>query len=366
VNIIRHFRNYTVLTTLVLSSGAFADLPTGDVVIEGDGTFPLANHNEIVEKLSAVDLEQTQNYTFELSGQTSVHLKFKKEHDTSGTFATRNEATNANTEIAYFNLARVLGVEKVFRATVPYTLESRGIATFRSLIQAAHFTGMRAQNARNIMTETSNNPNELQGCIKEKKQGEDVTIDSLADDNHPAMAHALFQDLKASNPKPVDGRYTFSEHYWAPRAKVARQYSLLMMMDTVFGQWDRYSGGNVVFRIVDDNTKEIELYSTDNGGADFWNSTSWAQKQASWFSRYDRNAIDALKGVYSFLTGRATSLRSVRMEKVWTDPKEFVVDMGLYYEKRPEQYVRELANNIGVLLKAVEANYNRYGEAVFF
>ncbi len=350
------------------NAGNIGNLPSGDVVLVGDGSFPLAEVQTAVTKLKTVNLEEVENYTFELSGQTSVNLKFDREGGTDGGFVTRNSAANPNTEVSYYNLASILGIDQIVRGAIPYTLGPRGIATFRSLIANTQFRGMRSRNATTILQATSENPRELKGCLREKKKGEDVAMNSLVDvsNNRPQLAHMLFKDINAANPVPTEGTYNFREGYTANRLKVAQQYSNLMTLDAVFGQWDRYSGGNVVFRIVDDVSKEVEVYSTDNGGADFWNTTKWAEKQVSWFSRYDRKTIEQLKGLYAFLSGRATSLTSERLDKTWTDPKVFVVDLGLYYERRPEQYVRELTNNLAVLLKAVESNYARYGEAIFF
>jgi len=352
--------------------GGAGATPTGDLVILGDGAYPRANHAEKVEKLKSVNFENTSNYSFELAGQTSVNLKGKAltEGQTSGTFVTRNEAANANVEIAYFNLARILGVDNLFRATVPYKLGPHGCATFKAEIGNPDSLpgAMKRKNARNILAMINSNPNELKGCLREKKNGETVAINSLASTaNNRPSTHALLQDLQASAAKPADGRYTFSEGYWGPKAKLAQQYSIMMTFDTVFGQWDRYSGSNIVFRIVDENTKEIEVYSSDNGGADFWNTTSWAQKQASWFGKYDRKVIEGLRSIYAFLKGQSSSLRAERLGKTYTNVDEFIVDLGLYYEKRPSQYAAELAANIKVLLTAVEANKARYGEdRVFF
>lgn len=350
------------------NAGNIGNLPSGDIVLLGDGAFPLANVQAAVTKLNTVNLEEVESYTFELSGQTSVNLKFNREGGTDGGFVTRNSAANPNTEIAYYNLASILGVDQIVRGAIPYTLGPRGIATFRTLISNTRFRGMRARNATTILETTRANPRELKGCLREKKKSDDVAMNSLVDvsNNRPQLAHSLFKDLNAANPVPTEGTYNFREGYQGSRVKVAQQYSNLMTLDAVFGQWDRYSGGNVVFRIVNEETKEVEVYSTDNGGADFWNTTKWAEKQVSWFSRYDRKTIEQLKGLYAFLSGRATSLTSERLEKTWTDPKVFVTDLGLYYERRPEQYVRELTDNLAVLLKAVESNYARYGEAVFF
>ncbi|MEZ4815238.1 MAG: hypothetical protein R3A80_08560 [Bdellovibrionota bacterium] len=381
-----------LLTVLISSSLLFANPPerpaaggqpqggqqSGDLVIGGEGIWPRANHISQVEDLKAVDLEQVDQFNFELAGQTSVNLSAKKrDNSVKVSFVTRNEAANANSEIAYFNLARILGVDKLFRAAVPYTLGRNASRTFAALIERGSFRGMRAKNATEIAERLQSNS--LKGCLKEKKRGQAVVVNEISSDNAPKLRYQLISDLQANNPQPSDNNKTSMRgitknergsqvgiDVWAPRATIARQYSILMTLDAVFGQWDRYSGSNIGFRLKKDTqNNEVEVYSTDNGGADFW-GTKWTLRQASWFSRYDKQVILDLQKIYSFLSGQARSLRSERLQKTWTDPEEFVVDLGLYYEASPASYVKNLTKNLGAFLAVVERNVSSAGEARAF
>lgn len=356
----------TAVSALVVFSGFSQER------LDPTGGYVRSDSNVKREQLFAVDLENSSNYNYEISGTSSVNMKFKpKSSGTAGSFVTRNEAANPNTEIAYSRLAEMMGVDQLFRIAVPYKLKSVGVSIFQDLIENGLSNGkihgkMRVDNAHNILGKMNSNPSSLLGCLKEKS-GDTYAADVLANGTTPNSRHPLFADLQAKYPKPTNGNYNLGNGYWTDRAKGAREYSILFTFDVIFGQWDRYSGGNITYKIVD-GTKEVKLFSTDNGGADYWgNSVSWGQKQAGWFSRYDQTLINNLRVLDRFLSGEMKSLTVAAFGKTYSDPRELMVDMGLYSELTPDQYLRAFTRHLQLLLNKVDENVDSYGEeAVFF
>jgi hypothetical protein len=139
--------------------------------------------------------------------------------------------------------------------------------------------------------------------------------------------------------------------------ELAREYSVIMTLDSVFEQWDRYSGGNVV--IYNDKDGKAHFYATDNGGADFSETPSWTERNLGWFSRYDRKVIAKLREIYDFLGNPLSGYLG------YTDANKFIVDLGLYFELTPEVYVERIRRNIGLLLKKVQAVEAKYGPKAY-
>ncbi len=325
------------------------------------------------------DLEGSDISFPELSGSTSINLKVDRaatqeemEKDKAegkpadvtkslGSFVARNGAANPNTEIAYFNLAAILGWDHIYRPAARYELGSKAIAGFQRLIAKTTIKGtQRLENKAKILAAMKTPP--LKGTLKAKKISGDVSVDAMANtgaapNGAPASGHPIIKALQVGNPFPSSGtQVTLKAGYVNDARTLAQEYSVIMMLDTVFQQWDRYSGGNIV--IYKDKDGKAHFYATDNGGADLGKTTSWTERNAGWFSRYDKKAVLGLRKVHAFLSNP-----SGNPLLGYTDAEKFVEDLGLYFELSRPLYVERLRRNIGILLAKVDAVVAKHGES---
>ncbi len=201
-----------------------------------------------------------------------------------------------------------------------------GSKALKSLIDSAHIGGQqRLANKANILKAIQSGM-PLKGCVKAKKDDTNATLDEIANthaspNGAPNLQHPIMRLLQASAPQPVQGKtVTLKNGYVGDELELAREFSMIMLIDAVTQQWDRYSGGNVVIR--KDDQGHAHFYATDNGGADI--ASSWSPRNLSWFSRFDRSAVQKLTDIKKFLDAPATGYLG------YTDPKVFVVDLGFY------------------------------------
>ena len=323
------------------------------------------------------DLDEPQFKFNELSGSTSINLKVDREIDPSkadpaepadilkshGSFVPRNGAANPNTEIAYFNLAAILGWDRIYRPAIRYELGKRASGEFRRLIESTPIRGtLRLDNKKRILAAIS--AGAVPGALKAKKHDLNTSVDEMANtgaapNGAPNAAHPIIMALQAGNPVPDKTKILeLKAGYKNNTYDLAREYSVIMLLDAVFQQWDRYSGGNVVIFKGEDGV--AHFYATDNGGADIARGTAWTERNLGWFSRYDRKTVEGLRKLHQFLDKPAEN-----PYLGYTDPKQFVVDLGLYFELTPEIYVERLRRNLGLVMDRIAAVEKEYGNKAF-
>jgi len=174
---------------------------------------------------------------------------------------------------------------------------------------------------------------------------------SAAGNGAPRSSSSVIEALQVDHPQPKGGVTLDLVHGYAGDAlQLAREFSVIMTLDIIFRQWDRYSGGNVV--IAKDDAGVAHFYATDNGGADV---SSRLDRNIALFSRYDHRTIDGLKAVLAFLKNPASGFLG------YTDAEAFVVDLGLYRQHAPADYVNRLKSNLDVFLQHVSGVESRHG-----
>ena len=171
--------------------------------------------------------------------------------------------------------------------------------------------------------------------------------------------YPFLKALSASEAQPRKGeKNTILKDYIGDEYELSKVFSQQLTLDVMFGQYDRFSGGNII--IEKDEEGVAHFISSDNGGADVVVSKSISEKVARMFSRYDRNLIAVMKDLNHFLKGGKPEFYG------YTSPQTFVVDLGLYYRFTPERYVKALIENTDALLNAVNENHKKYGEQIYF
>ena len=327
------------------------------------GTALSAVTRDWMKKWRGMDLDSAEYEFKELSGSTSINMKIRKIDRTDpqgyksrGTFVPLNGAANPDTEISYFNLAAILGYDSVFRPTARYELGPKASAALETLIEHTPIHGSdRVENKGNILREiASGKP--LRGCVKAKKLDSARAYDEMVNPSAPGngaprSSNPVIKSLQVENAQPQSGVTLDLGHgYKGDAIQLAREFSVIMTLDVIFRQWDRYSGGNVV--IAKDDAGVAHYYATDNGGADV---SSRLDRNIGLFSRYDRRTIDGLKALSAFLKNPATGFLG------YTDAETFVVDLGLYRQHPPADYVDRLKSNLDFLLQHVSGAEARHG-----
>jgi len=318
-----------------------------------------------MQKWQGMDADASE-YSFpELLGSTSVILKIQKSDpvdpknsDSHGSFLPRNDSGNPYVETAYFNLSAILGRDHLFRVAAPYYLGPRAMKAFENLLKTTTITDAnRIENKKKVLAMIATGQ-ALKGCLKAKKPASYMEFDGMGTGG-PATSHPVIQALQAFNPKPVAGQsIVLMSGYTGDLLELSKEYSVIMILDSIFQQWDRYSGGNVGLQKSKDG--RAHFYFSDNGGADFMNSTSVVEKNLARFSRYDRDLVEKLRAISEFLDHPSREFLD------YSDPQAFVVDLGLYSELTPVLYLERFQRNLKMVLAHIDANISRYGEKAYF
>jgi hypothetical protein len=367
----------TALSIAFASGFAASAAPVSDIqgypileALQAKGQTLAPDTLDWMKKWKGMNLDDSASYQFkELSGSTSINMKIEK-IDTSdpkgyksrGSFIPRNSSANPDVEIGAFQFSALMGFDSIYRTAAPYELGPVGSKALKALIESAHIGNrQRLENKANILRAIQSGM-PLKGCVKAKKDDTNATLDEIANthaapNGAPNQNHPIMRLLQASAPQPVQGKnITLKSGYVGDELQLAREYSVIMLIDAVTQQWDRYSGGNVIIR--KDDQGHAHFYATDNGGADI--ASSWSARNLNWFSRFDRSAVQKLADIKRFLDAPATGYLG------YTDPKVFVVDLGFYSLMGADVYVARLTRNLGLVLDYVKATETRFGSAAYF
>lgn len=342
--------------------------------LKNDGIEISKQSSKWLKRYDGINLEDLNTFQFkEISGTTSINLKIQKIDSTDskgyksyGSFVPLNSSANPNAEIAYFNLALITGVDFMFRPTIRYELGQIASQEFKKVILSSTIKGEnRNENKTNILKRIDTNQS-LKGCIKAKKSDFAIGYDEIIKPttffnrlggmkaNHPLAKLIQAKNAQPSKEKQLELKSKYSNSEF----QLAREFSILLTFDAIFGQYDRFSGGNVVIELDDEN--KAHILASDNGGAEITDSLPNAKANSKIFSRYDKKLIEKLKTLNRFLKGEEVTFLN------YTNPEEFVVDLGLYFIKNPSEYVKALKSNLGHFLNVVHENEERYGQDIYF
>lgn len=351
----------TVILSSALTNNVHADtIQTFPILekLQSQGR-PLAQETiKWMNRWRGVNLDDPSFIMNTLSGGTSVYLKIQKPDSTTadgykayGIFGSSNGSNNPYSELAYFNLAAILGYDYIFRPNVRYSLGPRGSQAFKSLLEKADITEeLRLKNKIRVLQDiTSGKP--LKGSIKAHKLSSNIAYNDIADrqafpNGLPKISNPIITALQATHTQPSPYKQLeLIKGYKNNSLQFAREYSVIMTLDVIFQQWDRYSGDNVV--LAKDKAGAAHFYSTDNGGATLEKDPSQVLLNLKQFNRYDRKTIYQLKLLYNFLINPARGFLGYK------NAEAFVVDLGLYDDLKPSEYVAILKRNLRLLLNQV-------------
>jgi hypothetical protein len=360
----------TAILGVTLTHNAYADTIKTFPILErlkSQGK-PLATETtKWMGRWRGIDLDNPAFKLDELSGSTSVYLKIRKP-DASvkdgsiayGTFASQSGSSSPYSEIAYLNLAAILGHDALFRPAVRYALGARARQAFKLLLDNTVIPkGDRLDNKNWVLRDIATGK-PLKGCLKAKKLNTYMAYDAIADikNDLPRKTNPIIAALQAGNAQPkANQNLVLLPGYNANLLQLAREYSIIMTLYVIFQQWDRYSGANVV--LATDKTGIAHFYSTDNGGATLDKDPAQVLLNLKTFSRYDRKTIQQLKALYGFLVTPSKGFLSYK------NAETFVVDLGLYSGLKPAEYAVILKQNLRLLLNQVAKVERQFGNKAY-
>lgn len=311
-----------------------------------------------------LNLEDDKRFVFHpKTGGTSIGFKVSRpDKRKSGLFLPENSATHLEGEVVSYRLSRFLGVSEIYNPVSYYTLGPNGIRRFSEMLRSNERNSSRRKNTKSIKNKIGASPQELLGVFKFRHKRESQPVDALAR-NGLNTRHSFVAFLHGDGPMPAEQMRTFKgvipdkPDYPSPFEKeriLAAQFSTILVLDALCGQWDRFSGGNIEVYAHKDG--RLQFIARDNGGANLnWGSAgrNWYRKYLRWVTRFDPNLIAELRLLHDFLSGSRTEYKGYLFKS------ELEEDMGFISSRSFKEFQWRLTDFLERNLPACEKKYGR-------
>lgn len=256
--------------------------------------------------MSALDLN-AGGVVFEYkSSGTSVGIKVDQDGKSIGKFVPENSATNVEGQVVAYQLARFLYMSELVMPSDYYLLRGSGAAKFKSMLQGHSQTNKWRRLNREDVLAKLNRDGEIPGVFTPHTKFKSPEVQGLADDGSNTInrSHPIAQWIRAEGPMPStrqmslkgvknnEGRVPVESEI-----ELARQFSEIMVLDILTGQWDRWSGGNVEAGYDGDR---VFFWSRDNGGSSI-NGGGVLKKYSSIVTRFTPEQVERLKALAAAL-----------------------------------------------------------------
>jgi hypothetical protein len=283
---------------------------------------------------------------------------------TDRSFVPTNPSSIPEAEVVAYRLSRFLGVSRLTYPVDYYRLGPKATATFKAMVTATkEIDPDRIDNRNLVLAELKSNPTAILGIYRIKPKTKMFTASALGSEGELNRNTSLAAALQAAGRMPDDqlmplagikgGQPGFPAMPTERRIELARQLSTIFVLDSLFGQWDRFWNN---LEASGDKNGRLKLIARDNGGATLNN---WDSRSAydGWVSRFDRELIDKLTALNAFLKGNAPQFAGYTSIASWTDAVGFMDPSSI--EVFTMKLSRLIDTRIPVLMK-------RYGDNVFF
>jgi len=272
------------------------------------------NDKEFDRVIVGLNLEDDRRFVFhpKTSG-TSIGFKVSRpDKRKSGLFLPENSATHLEGEVVSYRLSRFLGVSEIYNPVGYYTLGPKGVRRFSELLRSNERNFNRRKNTKSVKGKIATSPDEMLGIYKFRHKRESQSVDALAR-NGLNTRHSFVALIRGDGPMPAERKRTFKgvipdkPDYPSPFEQeriLAAQFSTILVLDALCGQWDRFSGGNIEVYAHKDG--RLQFIARDNGGANLnWGSAgrNWYRKYVRWVTRFDPQLIAELRLLHDFLKG---------------------------------------------------------------
>lgn len=287
---------------------------------------------QFAELLASLNLENSTitttdddkgKYFFEYKANASsvgikVHLvEFKKDKlnlDQIGKWIPENESNLVEPQVFAYNLGRFLNMSELVVPATYYKMGPKGLSLFLPMLKCETENGLHQKNCIQIRNQLQKNPNSMLGAFIEHVKGEqeiadltiinDSNINGVLNPNHPI---AKFINAKEAMPsankqmhlgvefKIKDDNYIKAQN---TELELAKQFSKIMVLDMLVGQWDRFSGGNIE-AVYSKKKNTVSFMAIDNGGASMIGPTQ--PFYFNYVTRFDTNQIERVKKLIELL-----------------------------------------------------------------
>ena len=312
----KHLSCLLIATTMSFSAHAFSpdEFQTTDTDVEFADLVKRVDFNVADIRLKYKD-----------SG-TSVGMKVKRGDEKIGKWAPPNSATDPEAQVVAYTLGRFLGLRDLVVPSAYYVVQGSALATFVQLMNSA-----RERNKWRIRNRGDNleraKKGQILGVFMVELDIEKAEVKGLANDggNTINRNHAIARFIRADGPVPSSSNRMKLDGIKAEDGSIptetelelARQFSDIMVLDILTGEWDRFSGGNVEGGHVGDRAVFI---SRDNGGATMAGAGNF-NKYSSIVTRFNRSTIERVHKVVHLLNDPNEKPQLVAALQLKSDPK---------------------------------------------
>ncbi len=278
---------------------------------------------DFLAKVSSLDLNSSSVQLEYKDSGTSLGLKIKVNGSKGGKWAPENSANHVEGQVVTYNMSRFLNMSDMVVPSAYYRLKDPALAKFKNMLASARETNKwRKINRVDILKAISQSPNGLLGVYTEGLPGGSIEVKSL---KHPGAetinpSHPVARFIRADGPKPSNNFMKLAEVKargggQAPHEtelELARQFSKIMVLDMLMGQWDRFSGGNVEASV---SGSKVFFISRDNGGSTVQGTANLA-KYYRIVTRFDREQVEMIRTLAAQLSSPATAPELLKVLQV--------------------------------------------------
>jgi hypothetical protein len=309
---------------------------------------------------------------------TSAYVKFKYTLEDGqvirGAVLPHAEATAVLGEIASYKLSRMLGVDSNYSAKTLIKVKGKGLQVIKTEIKKLQKAirgkrGLKTKkaNAKNVITMIERD--QVLWCAFAPWGSRPYTWARLTNFKHP-----LWKSIKANKKSPEslspEKVRTFGSGEYPSKGNInpsvlAEDLSNMMVIDTLMGQYDRFSGGNLQYLINDQNNVRLGVY--DNGGTFEWSSNRLKvfKKKVSRFSPEVKSNIIALN---SFLQNQSSKFKNFASPQEVKKELE-LINQGPTFKKQvrnPEYVWKKFKFTLNEIAKHIQKSCKRYGQSCLF
>ena len=287
---------------------------------------PTDNDVEFAELVTRLDFNDPDIHLKYKDSGTSVGMRVKRGNEKIGKWAPPNSATDPEAQVVAYTLGRFLGMQDLVVPSAYYVVKGQALTTFVKLLNSA-----RERNKWRIKNRSDNLERAKKGQIlgvfmveldigKAEVKGLATASANTINRNHP-----IARFIRADGPVPSSSSKIKLDGIKAEDGSIptetelelARQFSDIMVLDILTGEWDRFSGGNVEGGHVGDRAVFI---SRDNGGGSMAGAGKF-DKYSSIVTRFNRFTIQRVQKLVQLLNDPNEKPQLVAALQLKSDPK---------------------------------------------
>jgi hypothetical protein len=256
-------------------------------------------------------------------GGTSVGLKIDQGNEKLGKWLPHNSAGNPEPQVVSYQLGRFLAMSALVMPSAYYKLDGEALSIFRKLLQDAQEKNRWRRENRDLnLTAIAQNTSGLMGVFTPYLEPKSEEVVGLANSSANTInsADPIARFIRADGPMPSGSRRMSVRGVKGgseSELELARQFSQIMVLDILTGQWDRWSGGNV--EAATDGSS-VHFVARDNGGASMIGPGTFA-KYSHIVTRFDRAQIERVEKLVQLLSDRDQSAQLIGVLHMSSDPR---------------------------------------------